>query len=367
MAPVFSSPKQAAIFALLLLTILLMPLVGGKSILPSRSDVYAGLPWKFGPSKWIHRQIFVEKGDLDVAFVGSSHILCDIDTPAVQREFSKGLQRPASVVSLSWQFSGYDVLYFVARDLLEHRKVRMLVIYDEFTGVASPHWSNSRLCRWGDAGDALAGLPFQTRARFYSGAVLATPLNLVQLARRSIAESGPGYRSWYEPYHCPDPAQRLGSMRADLNFDCLNKVSANLSWSGPFIPSTGARPEDAIVYSHATAGQFEFPAVQMPPAPLHFARKLAALANQYGVKLVVLKLPKADNLKASTVSAYWPEELRKDAVLVGIPPSALFAGLSSKEAEKLFFDQGHFNSSGQDFFTPLITPRLLEIFHEYCL
>ncbi len=72
MQPAFSSTKQAAAFATLILLILLSPALVGKSLLRSRDQIYSSLPWGVGPYPYLHNQIFEEKGDIDVAFMGTS-------------------------------------------------------------------------------------------------------------------------------------------------------------------------------------------------------------------------------------------------------------------------------------------------------
>jgi hypothetical protein len=67
---------MAAAFALLLLALLALPVVVGKNLLPPREQAYSVQGWGNGPYPWIRNQIFEETNDIDIAFVGSSH-LCD--------------------------------------------------------------------------------------------------------------------------------------------------------------------------------------------------------------------------------------------------------------------------------------------------
>jgi len=48
--------------------------------------------------------------------------------------------------------------------------------------------------------------------------------------------------------------------------------------------------------------------------------------------------------------------------LVGISPATLFEGMTDNGARKLFCDAGHLNQNGQEYFTPLITPTLLQLY-----
>ena len=93
MRPAFSSIAQAAAFIALLMVLLLAPLVIGKNLLPPREQIYASKSWGSGPYPWIQNQIFQETNAIDIAFMGSSHILHAVDTPYVQAELGKQLGR----------------------------------------------------------------------------------------------------------------------------------------------------------------------------------------------------------------------------------------------------------------------------------
>ena len=69
MSPPFSSTRQAGAFALLLLLILLLPGVMGKSCLPPREEIYSSLPWGAGAYPYLEDQIFNQKEDIDIAFM----------------------------------------------------------------------------------------------------------------------------------------------------------------------------------------------------------------------------------------------------------------------------------------------------------
>jgi hypothetical protein len=121
MRPAFSSATSAWAFALCLLVLLLLPALASKSWLTTREQAYEIQDWGAGPYPWLHHVIFKEKGDIDMAFVGSSHMFRDIDTPYVQAELSKTLGRPAVVRTIAWGGAGYDALYFITKDFLQNR------------------------------------------------------------------------------------------------------------------------------------------------------------------------------------------------------------------------------------------------------
>src|SRR5580658_9208575 len=102
MRPAFSSTRQAAAFALLLLVLLLAPALAGKKFLPPRSEIYSSIWWASGDYPFFYHQIFDEKSDVDILFIGASHIHTAFNTPDVQDQLGKALGRPAVARTFGW-------------------------------------------------------------------------------------------------------------------------------------------------------------------------------------------------------------------------------------------------------------------------
>lgn len=364
MSPAFSSTRQAAAFAGLLLVLLLLPLLLGKSWLPPREEIYGTMWWRNGPNPYLQQQIFNESEPIDIAFVGSSHILHGIDTPHVQAQLSEHLGRPAVVRTLGWGGAGFDVLYFIARDLLEQRKVRLLVFYDEYHGHNNPNQQVTSWFRWGDHKEVLPGLPWQQKLQYYFASVLGMPRNLLSLVRPNLRTELISARKNYQEthYQAPNPAARLGSMAAELGFSWDHRVN-NTNFAA-CTPDTSARSGDAVVYSSATANQFHFSGAKTPGWQLHFARKLGTLAREHDTRLVLLHIPTVDEVREPKIveDEFWPDLLGSELAMVGLPPAKMFAGLSDADVQNLFFNPGHLNANGLKYFTPLITPSLLRLY-----
>jgi hypothetical protein len=135
----------------------------------------------------------------------------------------------------------------------------------------------------------------------------------------------------------------------------------------PFVvyhPNTGISPSDVCIYGPDTKEKFAFSSTGLPPVQLYFARKLAALAQTHGCKLVVVHIPTFNERRSTVVSmpAFWPDALRVNVTMIGIPPATLFKGLSDDEIRKLYSNPLHLNQNGQDYFTALMTPNLVKIY-----
>lgn len=361
MRPAFASTKSAAAFALLLLAVLLAPVLVGKNLLPPREQAYSVQGWGNGPYPWIRNQIFEETNAIDIAILGSSHIWNDLDTPYLQAKLSERLGRPAVVRTVAWGGAGYDGLFFIARDLLAHRRVQLLVFYDEDTGLRNSQIPT--LFRLGDDAAVLRGLPLSEQGTFYFAAVVGMPRNLLCLVRPNLptplVTDKPNY---WTAYACaPNPATQLGCLTSRQGF-APDTLTAHALFE-PFAPGTAAQSADAIFYSPETKNIFEFSSAPIPGWQAHFARRFAALLREQDVRPVMLYLPVLAEARSPVIleRAFWPDIL-DDAPLLGIPPAKLFGGLTDAELHKIYADPVHFNENGQKYFTRLITPALLQLY-----
>lgn len=170
-------------------------------------------------------------------------------------------------------------------------------------------------------------------------------------------------------FHTPNPATRLGSVASEL--ECTPEADAGPFQ--PFVPHTAARPDDVCIYTPEHPDCFHFLNEPLPTWQQHFARKFAAMAAQHGCKLVLLSLPLLDTNRPATLREreFWPDFLNVSGLtMLGIPQARLFAGLSDADIYRLYYNAGrrggafnsHLNRNGQEYFTPLITPALLQIY-----
>jgi hypothetical protein len=363
MRPAFSSTRQAAAFAVLMLVVLLSPVLAGKKFLPAREENYTVQGWSTGAYPWIRNQIFEETNAIDIAFVGSSHLFNDIDTPYVQAKLGEKLGRPAVVRTIAWGGAGYDGLYLVVRDLLAHRRVGLLVFYDENPVGGNRNNETRALFRFGDDAPLLAGLPFSEQAVFYCAALMGMPRNLLSLVRNNLPapliSSTKNY--WELVGGGPNPVSVLGCLYYEKGFGLKPPEDAT-----PFVkcePVTAATPADALVFSPGTATNFEFSTNPLPAWQSHFTEKLAELLRKNHQPSVMLHLPVLAEVRAPVLEerANWPAIFGGGFNLLGIVPARMFGGLPDDEVRKLFGDPGHLNRNGQKYFTRLVTPALMDL------
>ncbi len=370
MRPAFSSTKAAAAFALLLLLLLALPAVMGKNLLPPRGEVYSGIGWVAGDFPYMRQQIFEEAGDADIVFVGASRMLHGIDTPYVRQELSRQLGRPAVVHTLAWCWAGYDALYFITHDLLQHRKVRMIVFYDD--GYDLPHRLATRWFRFRENAGDLAGLTFPMQAEYYFAAIIGMPRQLLNLVRpnRWPDEINPEVATYWElKKHALSPIQRLGTVTCVDGFSPTAGDDDHAAFTA-FTPQNGVRPEAACVYSPATSNRFKFTREGFSAWENHlswqdfFINKFAAQAKAAHCQLVLLHLPAYDERRSNVIGerTIYAGMTDPKIPMLGIPPDRLFAGLDDGQVQELYYDPYHFNLNGQTWFTRLITPPFLKLY-----
>ncbi|HUE36670.1 MAG TPA: hypothetical protein VMO20_04715 [Candidatus Acidoferrum sp.] len=362
MRPAFSSIRQAGAFALLLLCLLLGPAFAGKKILPSREAIYSSIWWENGDFPYMEEQVFREGGDMDIVFMGSSHIWAAFDTPYVQARLSKELGHAAVARTFGWGGAGYDETYFVAQDLLGHHRVRMLVIDDDGGDSDQPHLLASRMFRFGDNEADLDGLPASTKANYYFASIAGLPRNLLSLARVDLPADMTATNYWQTRSLAENFAQQFGAFTARIGF--RDNPAAEPEPFVKYVPQTDVQPSVVCVYSSGSKTNFAFSSEPLPTTQWYFARKLAALAQEHGCKLVVLHVPTWDERHANVVSlrTFWPDVAHAAVTMIGVQPAKLFAGLTDDQMRKLYSDSVHFNENGQNYFTALMTPTLLKLY-----
>jgi hypothetical protein len=369
MPPAFSSTKQAAGFALLLLCLLAAPWLAHQTFLPRRGQTYSSQSIRFEQSPWVQKFILEETNDIDIAFVGSSRICVGVDTPYVQQKLDEKLGRKTVVRTVSWFWAGFDGLYFFTKDLLAHRHVKTLVFYDECSGTIpfevhtlAPYWF-----RYGEDGGALSGLPLRYQVVYYYAAIIGMPRNLLELFVTNLPDDPDSQMTGpFARWHSANPETQLGCIGAHVAFHTSPPEGHNTNFTS-FAPQNDVTPADLSIFTRTNATNFLFSNKTIPISQLYFARQFGLLAKTHGCHLVALHMPMFDARRSPvmTETRDWPDLMQTDVCLMGIPEGRLFGGLSESEVKRLYDDPGHLNVNGQKYFTPLITPALIQFYESH--
>lgn len=249
----------------------------GMSLLPHdpyiRYQVMQGTI--FERATWMYERLHFDPAPVDIVLVGSSRTARGIDPGALEAALAaKG--QPLHVVNLSLAASGYDLQLTLAREALETRPVKLLVVslVEQF-----PRDGHQAFADLGTAGEVV-GSPWLVNRNFVHN-LARLPIRQLQLALKSWVPEAFGLRRDFNP-----EAYRLAT------FDPR------------FAPLTEAAPkktEEQIAALEAES-KFRHRDLTLPvlPESLSFVefgmtqtyiKQLAALAKAEGAELVFLYLP----------------------------------------------------------------------------
>jgi hypothetical protein len=346
MTPAFLSTRQAAIFGGVLMVLLTLPVTLYWTGLPPTIEVYRGMSERAGPFDYMRRQVFEVKTPLDIAFVGSSLIGSAISTSLMQSRLSEAIGRPAEVRVLRQSWQGPDMNYFVARDLLENRKVGMLVLSlpARVHNSNRPHVQLFRLARLGDYPGAFDGLDPMHRAAIYADFVLGAPRQLLTRLRRNQVD--------------PNAGADRGQMENDKGY--LGR---------PFVRREIRAPRltpESLIYSDAAPGVFRFDNRPLNDYQFHFVKQAIDFARSRGIFVVLLHLPSPSERGFQTI----PERGRVAALLgpgvalIGLPAARMFEN-APDETFLDFFEDEHVNANGGKLYTASIAPAIIQLYEQF--
>ena len=347
--PAFSSFSRASYFLVFLVSILLIPEMITWSGLINRRHSYEIMTENHGAYSFVAKEVFDNEEDIDILFLGSSILFAGVDTPQVQRALSDELGRPAKVVTFGHYFNSIDVMHMQLLDVLEHKKIRMLVLsVPRMLYTDGPSTPGCRFIRYSDVKDIFFELPLKYKAALYACGILRAPRDVLSIVRRNRDSLSP---SSFAP--------NLGADKAEIG------IGRDPRTFSRFTPVSHTIPGSNMIYSPRTKDQFDFTKDEIPFYQNLFLEKLVETCVQKQIPLVILNIPQHTERHSGRVieRKEWTNSLKSEVSLVGVPPAVLFAGLSDEEIDRLRYDDAHFNANGSEFFTRTILPAIMEVYN----
>lgn len=347
--PAFASNAGAVGFLALVIFSLMLPWIITKSELISPRSSYEMMPEHMGEYSFVKDEVFDKQEDIDILFIGASVIWSGIDTPLVQKELSDKLGRPARVVTFGFNYSAFDIPYTFIYDLLERRRVRLVVFsIPRDTIGEGPSVPACKFLRYDRNKEVVDGLPLESKLSLYACNVLRSSQDLLALMRQN--------RSKPSKY-----TDNLG-----MNKEALGMFQ-NPKTFQKFIPPSPVFTSESLFLSNSNYDRFTFTNEKFNVHQDHYLHKMIELLTAKKVPLVMLNFPQYSERQSDKVIEYheWSKKFGVDAPLVGIPPTVLFDGLSEEEIEKLYKDDAHFNINGSEFYTRTILPSILELYEKH--
>jgi hypothetical protein len=167
---------------------------------------------------------------------------------------------------------------------------------------------------------------------------------------------------WETIADAPNPVTQLGALSYGKGFAPTPMAAA--APFEKFIPDIVAPPAEVAIWSPETKTNFTFSTMPIPDWQVHFVWQLGKLFRDHDVRPVMLHLPALAEARTPVLAERtdWTKIFGGDFKLMGIPPAKMFGGLTDNEVHKLYGDPFHFNRNGQEYFTRLIMPTLVQIY-----
>ncbi len=229
----------------------------------------------FDRTRWIYERIHFDDAPIDIAFIGSSRTARGVISPAIEDGLKRaGLDK--RVVNFSLPASGFDIRLTLARELLEARDVELLVIslVEQF-----PRDGHQAFRDLATAADILNS-PWIVNRNLPEN-VARLPIRQIQLATKTWLPGAFGYQADFDPaaYAGTSIDPRLFNATTNRAAESAAEIAAldkesnfrRRSLTPPILPEPLQWVEFGI--------------------PRSYIRRIAALADEHGTKLVFLYLP----------------------------------------------------------------------------
>ncbi|QQS41994.1 MAG: hypothetical protein IPM63_03350 [Acidobacteriota bacterium] len=344
----FDSRLQALCFLALVVFVVGLPVLITESSLVSRRHSYEIMPENLGAFSFVREEIFENDEDIDLLFVGSSVIFGSVDAPQVQKALTKMIGRPARVMTFGHYFNSIDVGYMQIRDLLERKRVRLIVIsIPRIPYTDGPSPAACKFIRYSDDEELFAELPLESKITLYACSLLMSPHDLLTMVRPNLTKPSPF-------------AENLGADKAKIG-----RGRDPLKYVEYHPPSPVIHTRD-LIHSYRDQQVIDFSNSELTPYQGIYLHSLIELLKRENVPVVVLNIPQyTERHKVRIVELKdWKTYFTKDVPIVGIPPRILFAEMSEANIAKLFYDEIHLNFNGNEYFTRSILPGILEVYEQ---
>lgn len=228
---------------------------------------------------WIYERINRDPTPIDVAFIGTSRTAFSIHSGRMQDDLARvGVH--AHVANLHIVKTGRNMQFVIAKELLTHKAVRLLVVEMDDEEERSPHPDFIYLA---DSSD-VARAPLFINLRYFS--------DLARLPGRQLGlfvDTQLQSRHWTTPTFIPPPYEGANLDHAEyiLSLDG-KKHYRNASYTKDQMESLRKR-EDASITPHVLPGSLEWLEYRVPR---HYIDQILSLAAKKGTRVAFLYSPR---------------------------------------------------------------------------
>lgn len=291
---------------------------------------------------WIYERVHDDRTPIDVIFIGSSHTVFGVDSAEIERNEEGLLGRDVHVVNFALEHFGRDVPWLLAREAINARNVRLLVIEVTEAESRAMHPAFASLA---DPSDLLTAPLVINESYFPDLAQL--PLRQISLFLQTVLpgafQAAPGFNpTEYRGAHWDDSWAAEGSAVAPIYPIKPRNTS----------PSASEMERERQHWAQLSANKLSLPASLSWlewRANLQYVERIIALAHQHNVAVRFLYLPSYGSPdRPEQVAAY--EKLGP----IWYPPADLLAN------RELWSDVNHLNYYGARALASWLATRLAD-------
>lgn len=295
--------------------------------MPDRAYAYNMVQKDCRTGNWMHRRLYATAAPVDVAFIGTSKTMCDVNDSLLEHRLWTEHGKQVHVANFGVCRLGENLHWLIARDIFERKRPRHLIVEVSTDMAPNSHFHFPYLAGTGD----VVGAPLWGNLDYWA--------DLSQLCWNRLV------------YH---RERILGIERKfdDFLVDSLHsfmRVKDDLVADPSEMAAIKARREKTLRQELPT-GVGRWLHDWRVHAPRQYFRMLAALCKQHHARLVFLYLP-AYGAPARPQEAHFLESLGE----IWLPPDSVFGDPS------LHFDHSHLNLKGAGKLSDWLVRKLVEL------
>lgn len=345
----FSSNLSVLSFIAFTILLLSLPTLTQLSGRLTARPLYSGVTSEAGDYQYLYKQIYEDRSDIDVLFVGGCQMWCGgIRVPLYQKELTKALGEKKTVVAIVHPWRGQDADHKLLKDLLSHRRVRLAVIQDPSSDKHWTAWPEKMSEYWFSLGDwdSVSGLPFVKQASMYAQLVLGAPRKVLSLFR----ENGIGtYKNSCEK-NCGTIVLSKGWQNEPFQF--FSPKLPDLKTDDLFFSKNGA----AFAVSNDELDSYQ----------MHFLKSNMALLQLHKIPVVFMHFPELiePGFEQVPLRSDWLKMFGKNVDILGIPPKIAFGGMTKDQIKSLYYDDFHLNANGGEYISKIMIPGVIDAYRK---
>lgn len=269
---------------------------------------------------WIYKQLFEDSSNIDIAFIGTSHTMGGVDDSFLQAAIDTALHANYVCRNISFCGFGRNFDYLIAKDLLQQKKPKMIVLEVRENESHAGHLSFPYLA---------TGADLITAPKFnqsFIADIYKAFLFRLQYLRELITHE--------------DEKRRMEMIDLQFGFNGLANA-ANSNDLDAALARTIAKEKNKFARAETV----------LEAAPMHYVDSISKLAQQNNVQLVLLYLPAYNRVVNDSDIRTKYEKYG----IVLIPDSSIFMDKNN------WADNEHLNTNAVQKLSPSLANSLINV------